>query len=617
MAASGFVPQPAEGLNYPNALSMFAARVQRTPDLPALRYKQRGGWRALQWRDWHQASRAIAAALIARHGVRRGDRIAVLARTRVEWALVDLAIAMAGAISVPVYPSVTAEQAAFILRDCGATLAFADGAAWPAKLRGLATPLRHTFCFDSRLDEGAAASDTSSFDALQAAGEAELAGAARELDALVQAIGPGDDFTWVYTSGTTGRPKGAILSHHNVVYEAWAIKSVIAADRTDEQLMVLPLAHVFARHLLWGAVEQGSVTAFAADPHAPALDFLEVAPTFVGAVPRLYEQLYAQIRGEVAAGGALAEASFSWCMQVGRKVSMCRQRGQSIPGALALKAGVADKLFFARIRQKLGGRLRFFVSGGAPLSREVAEFFHAIGVLILEGYGLSETTGATNVNRPDRFRFGTVGPAMPGCELRIADDGEVLVRGPGVMRGYHNLPEETAAVIDPQGWLHTGDIGELHDGFLAITDRKKDILITSTGKNIAPQPLERRLELCEGIAHALVLGDRRPYLVALIALDEAAMLARSRQEGLGCKRLADLVRHPRILQIVQGHVDALNADLAGYEAIRRIAVVDAPLTIEAGDLTPTGKIRRREVAARFASKIDALYPDDPTLAAVT
>ncbi len=611
MASPGFVPQPAEGLNYPNAPAMFAARVQRTPGLPALRYKHRGGWRALQWRDWHQASRAIAAALIVHHQVGPGDRIAVLARTRVEWALVDVAIAMAGAISVPVYPSVTPEQAAFILRDCGATLAFADDAGWPEKLRGLATPLRRTFCFDGK----ATAADMTPFEVLQADGEAALAGAAGRLDAIAEAVTPTDDFTWVYTSGTTGRPKGAILTHRNIVYEAWAIKSVIAADRTDEQLMVLPLAHVFARHLLWGAVEQGAVTAFAADPHAPALDFLEVAPTFVGAVPRLYERLYAQIRGEVAAGGALAEAGFGWCMQVGRKVSLCRQRGQSVPGGLALRAGVADKLFFAKIRQKFGGRLRFFVSGGAPLSREVAEFFHAIGVLILEGYGLSETTGATNVNRPDRFRFGTVGPAMPGCELRIADDGEVLVRGPGIMRGYHDLPEETAETIDPQGWLHTGDIGELHDGYLSITDRKKDLLITSTGKNIAPQPLERRLELCEGIAHAMVVGDGRPYLVALIALDEAAMLARSREEGLGCKRLSDLVRHPRILQIVQGHVDALNADLASYEAIRRFALLDVPLSIAGGDLTPTGKVRRRDVAARLAARIDALYPGEPAVAA--
>jgi long-chain acyl-CoA synthetase len=613
MAAAGFVPQPAEGLNHPNALAMVAARVQRTPDLPALRYKHRGTWHTLQWRDWHQASRAIAAALIARHGVARGDRIAIIARTRVEWALVDLAIAMAGAISVPIYPSVTPEQAAFIVRDSGATLAFADGPAWAAKLRGRSLPLRHTFCFD---DDGAHGDDSSAFDALQAAGEQALAEAAAQLDALAEAIQPGDDWTWVYTSGTTGRPKGAILSHRNVVYEAWAIKSVIAADRSDEQLLVLPLAHVFGRHLLWAAFEQGVVTSFAADPHAPGPDFIEVAPTFMGAVPRLYEHLYAEVRREVEAGGPLVQTAFSWCMQVGRKISLCRQRGQSVPAGLAVRARVADTLYFSKIRGKFGGRLRFFVSGGAPLPREVAEFFHACGVLILEGYGLSETTGATHVNRPDRFRFGTVGPAMPGCEVRLADDGEVLLRGPGVMSGYHGLSEETDTTIDDHGWLHTGDVGELHDGFLTITDRKKDLIITSTGKTIAPQPLERRLELGDGIAHAIVVGDRRPYLVALIALDEPAMLARSRAEGLGCKKLYDLVRHPRIHQIVQGHIDALNADLAGYEAIRRFSLVQTPLSIAAGELTPTGKIRRREIESRFADQIATMYPGEIGRAAV-
>ncbi|MCY1006049.1 AMP-dependent synthetase/ligase [Nannocystis pusilla] len=606
MPRSGFVPQPAEGLTFPNALDMFAARVRRTPAATALRYKLRGSWHTLQWRDWHQASRAIAAALVRIHGVQPGDRIAILARTRVEWALVDLAIAMTGAVSVPIYPSVTPEQAAYILRDCGAQLAFADSPGWPERLRGRDHALRHTFCFD---EAGPLAADWSSFEALQTAGEGALPGTEAALEAIAEELSLTDDFTWVYTSGTTGRPKGAVLTHRNVVYEAWAIKSVIAADHADEQLMVLPLAHVFGRHLLWGAVEQGAVSAFAADPAELELDLVAVAPTFMGAVPQIYERLYAQIRAEVAAAGKLAEASFAWCLQVGRKVSMCRQRGQAVPGALAVKASVADKLFFARIRQRLGGRLRFFVSGGAPLAREVAEFFHALGVLILEGYGLSETTGACTVNRPDRFRFGTVGPTMPGCELRIADDGEVLVRGPGVMRGYHDLPEETAAAIDAQGWLHTGDIGELHDGFLTITDRKKDLIITSTGKTIAPQPLERRLELAEGIAHALVVGDGRPYLAALIALDEEAMLARSRQEGLGARRLADLVRHPRILQIIQGHIDALNADLASYEAIRRFSVVTTPLTITGGELTPTGKLRRREVQDRYAAQIAALYPD--------
>lgn len=605
MASPGFTPQPAEGSSYPNVVRMFATRVQRTPDRPALRYKERGAWQTLTWRDWYQISRCLAAALVTEHGVARGDRVAICARTRVEWALADLAIAAAGAVSVPVYPSLAPEQAAHILRDSGATLAFADSPAWPARLR---VPLRCTFCFDP---EGPADTSWRSFDALQTAGAAALTAAQARLDALAAELGQGDDFTIVYTSGSTGQPKGAVLSHRNLVYEAWAVKSVIAADTSDEHLLALPLAHVFARHLLWGAVEQGAATAFASDARDLSADLLEVAPTFVGGVPRTYERLYAQIRAEIAAGGAIAETAFAWCLQVGRKVSMCRQRGQAVPAGLALKASAADRLFFSRIRGRFGDRLRFLISGGAPLAREVIEFFHAIGLLVLEGYGLSETTGATNVNRPDRFRFGTVGPAMPGCELRIAGDGEVLVRGPGVMRGYYNMSEETVSAIDPQGWLHTGDLGELHDGFLSITGRKKDLIVLSTGKKVAPQPIERRLELCEGVAHALVVGDRRPYVVALIALDEAAMLARSRAEGLGCRRLADLIASPRVRQIIQGHVDAINAELAGFETIRRFALLGEELSVAGGQLTPTGKLRRSEVEGRFAAQIAGMYPAEP------
>lgn len=612
MASVAFVPNPAEGLNHQNVIQMFAARVQRTPDLPALRYKQDGIWRALTWHDWLRASEAIAAGLRARLGIQRGDRVALVAPTRVEWALCDLAIALAGAISVPIYPSSTAEQAAFILRDSGAVAAIVGDA---AQLRRLRSPDHAEARAQVRnyvvLDRRPAPGDDLLFDQLQLAGAAALEQERPALAALAEELTGADAFTFVYTSGTTGVPKGVVLGHQNLVYEAWAIKNVIAADRSDEQLMVLPLAHVFARHLLWGAVEQGAVTAFAPafafSGSGLATAFQEVAPTYMCAVPRIYEEFYNQILGEVRAGGFVTRAAFDRCMEVGRKVSMCRQRGQSLPSGLALKMNLAERLFFGKIKQKFGGRLRFFVSGGAALRREVAEFFHALGILILEGYGLTETTGATNVNRPDRFRFGTVGPAMPGCELRIADDGEILVRGAGVMRGYHGLPEDTAAVLDPQGWLHTGDIGELRDGFLTITDRKKDLIITSGGKNIAPLPLEGRLQLGEGIAHALVIGEGRPHLVALLALDTPVMLALARREGLGCRNHAELARHPRIRQIVQGHVDALNADLANFEAIRRFAIPEAEFTETTGELTATGKVRRREVLARYAGLIDRLY----------
>jgi long-chain acyl-CoA synthetase len=607
MASVAFVPNPAEGLNHPNVLQMLMARVQRTPDLPALRYKQHGVWRCLTWRDWSRASEAIAAGLLDGLGIRRGERIALIASTRVEWALCDLAIAMAGAVSVPVYPSSTTQQAAYIIQDSGAVAVIVSD---PGRAQQLRAPehaeaiaaVRRFIVLDPRPLPGDLA-----FDQLQVAGEAALEQQRPALAALATELSLADPFTFVYTSGTTGVPKGVVLSHKNIVYKAWAIKNVIAADRSDEQLMVLPLAHMFARHLLWGAVEQGAVTSFAPTGAGLTSAFQEVAPTYMCAVPKIYEEFYNRILTEFQGGNPVRRAAFERGMEVGRKVSMCRQRGQALPGALALKWSLADRLFFAKIRQQFGGRLRFFVSGGAALRREVAEFFHALGILILEGYGLTETTGATNVNRPDRFRFGTVGPAMPGCELRIADDGEILVRGAGVMDGYHGLPEETLAALDPQGWLHTGDIGELRDGFLMITDRKKDLIVLSSGKNIAPLPLEGRLQLGEGIAHAVVAGEGRSHLVALIALDREAMLALSRREGLGCRNYADLARHPRIRQVVQGHVDRLNADLANFEAIRRFTIPETEFSVATGELTPTGKVRRREVLGRFLGLIDQLY----------
>jgi long-chain acyl-CoA synthetase len=418
---------------------------------------------------------------------------------------------------------------------------------------------------------------------------------------------PGDDALILYTSGTTGEPKGVVLTHENLVYEAWAIRNVVPVDETDEQLLVLPLAHIFARHLVWGAVEQGAVTAVGEGEPQIAANLLEVAPTFMGAVPRMYELAHARVMREVIGRSPVTRRGFELALEVGRRLSSYRQRGQVPPTSLQLRGMVADRLFFARIRALFGGRLRFFVCGGAALNQEIAEFFHACGVLILEGYGLSETTGATNVNRPDRFRFGTVGPAMPGCEIRIADDGEVLVRGHNVMRGYLERPEETAAAFDEHGWLRTGDIGELRDGFLKITDRKKSLFKTTGGKYVAPRMVEGRLRVKEGIGHALVHGEGRPFPIALVSLDVEALLQRSDEEGLGCRTYADLAVHPRVQALVQEHVDAVNATLARWETIRRFAIVPRPFTVESGELTPTRKLRRAVIAQRYAEVIEDLY----------
>jgi long-chain acyl-CoA synthetase len=619
MPMTKFVPRPAEGLGYPNLIRMFEARVERSAHLPALRYKDGGAWRTLTWRQWWVSARELAAGLRRELGLSRGETVAILAETRLEWILCDLALAMAGAVSVPIYPSLTPEHVAYILGDAGCVALFVDT---PNRLAGLQHEtdklgaLRDVVCFDEAHETAETPRGLpalTSFRELVAAAAKTLAadvtvGAA--LDETAGALGLEDPFTYVYTSGTTGVPKGVVLTHKNLVYEAWAIKNVVPVDDTDEQLLVLPLAHIFARHMVWGAVEQGAVTAIGEGEAHIESNMREVAPTFLAAVPRMYERAYHGIMRQVVGRNQLTKTAFSVSLEVGRKMSGVRQRGQVPPTSLAVRHAVADRMFFSRIRSHFGGRLRFFVCGGARLAKEIAEFFHACGLLILEGYGLTETTGATNVNRPDRYRFGTVGPAMPGCEIRLAEDGEVLVRGHNVMAGYHGLPEDTAAAFDEHGWFRTGDIGELVDGFLRITDRKKDLIKTAAGKYIAPRVIEGRLEVREGISHAVVFGDGRPRPVLLVTIEEDAMMRLSEREGLGCRTYADLVVHPRIRQVVQSHVDAVNATLARHETIRHFDIVPEEFSVDNGQLTPTRKVRRKVVQERWADRIERMYPDD-------
>ena len=598
MARKSFTPRPAEGLKHPNVVRMFEARLGRSPHGPALRHKSGGVWRTLSWKQWWDAASEVAAGLIDEHDLKLGDAVAILAPTRIEWIIADLALCIAGAISVPIYPSLTDNHVGYILEDSSCRVVLADHA---RRLDGV-KPQVPIVAMDTGWDD------------LRAAGRRMLR---RDGDGILrQRIAELDletTLTHVYTSGTTGEPKGVVLTHKNLVYEAWAIKNVVPVDETDEQLLVLPLAHIFARHLVWGAVEQGAVTAVGEGESQIAANLLEVAPTFMGAVPRMYEKAYARVMREVVGRSPVTRRGFDLSLEVGRRLSSYRQRGQVPPTSLSLRGVVADRLFFQKIQGLFGGRMRFFVCGGAALNQEIAEFFHACGVLILEGYGLSETTGATNVNRPDRFRFGTVGPAMPGCEIRIAEDGEILVRGHNVMAGYHNLPEETEAAFDDRGWLRTGDIGELRDGFLKITDRKKDLFKTTQGKYVAPRMIEGRLRVKEGIAHVMVYGEGRGYAVALVGLDAEALLRRSEHEGLGCRTYADLAVHPRVRALVQEHVDAVNATLSRHESIKRFAIAPRPFTVESGELTPTRKVRRAVVLQRYRALVEELYGPDEVI----
>lgn len=616
------VSRPRAGLRHDHAVEMFEARVARSTRQPALRHKQRGAWRTLTWADWDERSRGMAAGLVGL-GVGRGDRVAILSRTRLEWVLADVAISMAGAVSVPIYPSLTPEHVTHILRDSGAVVAIVEDADTLLRLPELqALPLRHVVAIEPTAGPPDVSGEhrVTELSDLEQRGQAALASdpaRGAELRARIDALGPSDEHTYVYTSGTTGEPKGAVLTHGNLVYESWAMGTAVVVDHTDEQLLVLPLAHIFARHLVWGAIEAGAVSAFAESEDRVSANLQEIAPTFVGAVPRMYERAYARVRAEGSRHGAVGQMAFEAAMQIGRKVSMLRQRGQPIPTSLGMRHAVADRVALRRVRSFFGGRLRFLICGGAALSRDIAEFFHAAGVLILEGYGLSETCGATHVNRPERFRFGTVGPALPGCDVKIAPDGEVLVRGPNVMLRYHQLPEDTAAAFDAEGYFHTGDLGELDDGFLRITGRKKHLFKTSVGKYVAPLRVERRLDHGAPIAQSVVVGDGRPFVAALIVLDEEQLLPLSDREGFGCRSYADLSVHPRVRQIVQQHVDATNEDLSRHERVLRFAILPRPLTQAAGELTPTRKVRRAIVEERYAALVERMYADSESAAAAS
>ncbi len=584
-----------------NAVALFEARVRDSGSQPALRHKVRGAWQTLTWSQWDARARALATGL-RREGIGRGDRVALMARTRLEWVIADVAIAIAGAISVPIYPSLTPEHVAHILADSGSKLLLTDDASVLERVADDATPALTTVV---TFDDGRKVPERFEVRRLSAL-MAEPDPADGTLP-LVDDAAPEDPFTYVYTSGTTGEPKGVVLTHANLVYEAWAMVNAVVVDHTDEQLLVLPLAHIFARHLVWGGIEAGAVSAFAESEDRVRVNLQEVAPTFLGGVPRMYERTYAALRSAGARHGMIGQTAFDAAMEVGRRVSVCRQRGQAIPLALSMQHAVADRVALRRIREFFGGRLRFLVCGGAALSREVAEFFHAAGVLVLEGYGLSETTGAVAVNRPERFRFGTVGPALPGCDIRIGDDGEVLVRGPGVMGGYlHPAPDEPTPLTD-DGYLRTGDLGEMVDGFLRITGRKKHLFKTDSGKYVAPLRLEQRLMMREGIAQAVVLGDGRPHVVALLALDEENLLALSDREGFGCRAYADLAVHPRVRQLIGRQVDAVNDTLARHEAIRRFEILPRPLDEASGELTPTRKVRRGVVEERYRDLVARMY----------
>jgi long-chain acyl-CoA synthetase len=584
---------------------MVLDRVAATPDREAFRYPVGDRWQSIDWRGVGDRVGTIAAGLLAL-GVRPEDRVAIAAGTRLEWVLADFGVLCAGAATTTVYPTTPAADVAFILRDSGSRVVFAEDDEQVAKLRAHRAELPElvrVVTLDGTPD-GDWVIDLAELERL---GRDHLLASPAAVDDAVAAAGPESLATLIYTSGTTGRPKGVRLVHDNWTYEGTAIQALRILSPDDLQYLWLPLSHSFGKVLLSAQLAVGFASAV--DGRIPKLveNLAVIRPTFMAGAPRVFEKVQHRVT-EMAGGGAKRRV-FDWAMGVGGRVAALRRDGEEPAGLLKARHAVADRLVLGKLRARFGGRLRFFVSGSAPLSAEVAEFFHAAGVLILEGYGLTETSAASFVNRPDRFRFGTVGPPLPGTQVRIGEDGEILVRGRGVMRGYHQLPEETAATLDGDGWLRTGDIGELDQaGFLRLTDRKKDLIKTSGGKYVAPQSIEVLFKAVCGYASELVVyGDGRPYCVALVALDPEPITAWAAAHGLGGLPFAELAAHERVRALIAADVEEVNRRLPRWETIKRFAILPRQLTVEDGDLTPSLKLKRRVVTAKHHELLESLY----------
>jgi long-chain acyl-CoA synthetase len=556
-------------------------------------------WDEVTWADAAARVEALANGLLAR-GVRKGDAFAILARTTLEWALFDFALAHVGAVVAPVYATSSARDVEYVLAHCGAIGVLCEDDEQVAKVesgRERLPGLRHLIGFPD-------------LDALEDEGRSHAAADPDALAQAVGAVGPDDLFTFIYTSGTTGPPKGCMIRHRNY-YEMVAVVDGLPgyARADDVTLLYLPLAHNFGRLLHLAGPYVGFTTAFLPDPLAVAEAMTQVRPTILPSVPRVYEKVHTAVVSAFDEATGLRRRIVRWSLEVGRRASALRQQGRPLPRVLALQHAVADRLVFSQVRDRLGGRLRTPISGGAPLAQEIAEFFDALGIRILEGYGLTECTSGATTNTPDRYRFGTVGQALPGFELRLDDDGELLLRSQTVFAGYHRDPEATAEVLLEDGWLRSGDIAEIDDdGFVRITDRKKDILVTAGGKNVAPQNIENDLKASRFVSQALVVGDRRPYLTALITLDatELGKWAAANGVRLGS---AGPASDARVHALVQEIVDGVNADRSRFEQVKRFAVLPRDFTIEDGEVTPTLKLRRRVVLEHFGGVVDELYSE--------
>jgi long-chain acyl-CoA synthetase len=593
-AAATEAPARGPGERTIPALWQRAASAGRTN--PAYLVEHGDHWHQISWDEAATAVEELANGLLSL-GLKKGDAFGIVARTTLEWCLFDFALGSIGVVPAPVYPSSSAKDTHYVLDHSEAVGVLVEDDEQLAKVQegGKIPRLEHVYRF-------------ADLDALRARGREFAAANPGALAEASATIGDEDLFTYIYTSGTTGPPKACMIlnrNYYDMVSKVDQVPGFIGPE--DTLLLYLPLAHNFGRclHLLGAYV--GFTIAFCPDPLRVGEVAAAVRPTVLPSVPRVYEKVHTAVLASFDEATGAKRKLIDWALDVGRRVSKLRQDGRPVPRGLAAQHRLADRLVYSKVKKKLGGRLRFGISGGAPLAKEIAEFFHVLDIPILEGYGTTECTTASNVNMLGRFRFGTVGPAIPGIELQVADDGELLVRSTTVFAGYYKDPEATAAVLGDDGWLRTGDIASIdEDGFVTVTDRKKDILVTAGGKNVAPQNIENDLKASKYVSQAVVLGDRKPYVAALITLDEAEV-----RKALGGNDVAleQLAADNDVRQLIQGVVDDVNRDRSRFEQIKRFAILPRDFSAEEDEITPTLKLRRRVVQEHFADEIDGLYSD--------
>ena len=585
-------------------LFLQACRTHRKAD--RMMVKKHGAWKSISTAEFETTVRRLSLGFQAL-GLKPGDRVAILSENRPEWVMADFATLTAGGVTVPIYTSLLPDQIRYIVDDAGATIVVCSDRDLLRKVEAVRSALpsvEHVVLLEGEAPEGALALA----DVLDGGKRLEETSPGL-FERSAEAVRPGDLASIIYTSGTTGVAKGVMLSHGNFVSNINSLVSVIDFRSTDTALSFLPLSHVLERTAAFIFIHRGSTIAYAESIEAVAANLVEVRPHVVISVPRLFEKIYARVMDQVLAGSRLKRAIFVWALGTGKKYAAKVIAREPVPKALAFKRGLAQKLVFSKITARTGGRMRFFVCGGAPLSNDITEFFYALGLVILPGYGLTETSPVLTGNTLENYRFGTVGKAIPDVDLRIAEDGEILARGPNVMMGYYKNEADTREVMK-DGWLHTGDLGRFDgDGFLIITDRKKDIIITSGGKNIAPQPIESLIQSSPYVANAVVVGSSRRFISALIVPDFDKLESHARAEGIPFRDRAELCRRTEMIDFLLDEVNRMTPDLASYERVKKIAVLDRDFEMGLGEVTPTLKVKRNIVEQKYADLIEALYRD--------